>query len=379
MYKSLLKWLMVALVSTLLCGAVFAQDAPPMEAPTPGPSNSKSLASLAQVANSVRDMFGGNLVTTFKDRALAIAHRLDNIALALAGALAVAGLLWNVTLALINRDPVVETVAEAVLFASLVGFLIRTYEEPVTWVIDLGDQILNTVSPGGIAGGVGRFIASFYHAFFAMLAKAGNNMMYMDIFNIAAAMADFLISLFLLIVAAVLGIYALLELVGVLFLGPIIVGIAVSLTPIFVACLITGWTRKWFDQWLNFLVNGAMITALTAIVLELMTSFIRLPLAADGFLIGETIAMALICAGLGKIFTAIPGFADAILPGRTGAKAMTAGKGGGLAGSVASQAGKVASGGATAAGAAGKAVQAAPRALATAASAAMKVFKSPIG
>ncbi|UUZ66554.1 type IV secretion system protein (plasmid) [Polaromonas sp. P1-6] len=194
-------------------------------------------------------------------------------------------------------------------------------------IIGLGNYVAASISGSGTAGGaLGKaahdFIAAFLAKFVDVVVKSIQNMG-TGVLDFFSAPMDMVASLFFLVVACYFAFGALLELVGVVLVGPVVIGIAVALSPLFIATLASHWTRRWFDQWFNFLINGAMLTAMVVLVLTLLTGVVAATIGttATSFQVGEALGLALLAAGMGKIFAAIPSFADALLPGRTSAGA----------------------------------------------------------
>ncbi|UUZ66555.1 hypothetical protein LP417_33935 (plasmid) [Polaromonas sp. P1-6] len=102
-------------------GAAFAQgmDDPSGSASATAASSGAGdtgAMSLNMISAVIDRTIGQDLLLKFKDKALSIAAALTPAALVIAGALALATLLWQVLIAMINKESPLTAATEAVLF-----------------------------------------------------------------------------------------------------------------------------------------------------------------------------------------------------------------------------------------------------------------------
>lgn len=364
------RWFSVfAFLTGLFLASSSAFSAPPPVAPAPAPAPSSIVSDVSRIANgaslyviggTIDRALGGNLVQNFKTSGLSIASGLMGGAKILGGALALAALLWEIILALIKGESTLPATTECLLYAVVTAALLGNYTQIVNDIVGLGTWLIGATGKT-LGTATHDFIQSIYTKLIDVIVKAIENMSTINIVKLSASLIDAVIAIFLIAIAAFFMIISLVELIGVVLAGPVVIGIAVALGPLFVATLASSWTRRWFSQWINFLVNGAMLTGLVVVVLMLVTGFITLNVGApsSGYLSGEALMLALLAAGMGKIFSAIPSMADGLFPGRTSAGSASAGA------KVISAAAQTAKGAATGAGAGavagGKAVASAGR------------------
>lgn len=281
-----------------------------------GDSELISFTFIAPIINSV---FGQNIIFTFMAAGLSIAGRVNSLAMNIAGGLALIALLWSITMAMLNKDSPLVAAIEPIIFAILTLLLLRNYVTVVHDVVNLGQQVI-TLTGSSVGEAVQSFANTFLRAFARMWVNASQRTTGI---NILAHSFDLFAAVVLLAIAAIMILIALKDVVGVFLIGPLALGLGVALGPLFVATIPSSYTRNWFNHWFNFLINAAMMTAISVVVMLLVNQFIsqtitQITASPDGSL-GKLIALALIAASMSKVFTAIPDFADGLMPGRTNA------------------------------------------------------------
>ncbi|MBK4736076.1 type IV secretion system protein [Noviherbaspirillum pedocola] len=136
-------------------------------------------------------------------------------------------------------------------------------------------------------------------------------------------MGGFLIAIAVLFVIVT----GLAEVFGLIILGPFLFAIGVAFGPIFIAGLVTPWTRNFFTTWLHFIIASAMVTGVTRVVVQ-VTSGLFLSLQIDSLATGTPVAATLGLIGLivltfNAILGQVPGIAQALVPGSFGARSPT--------------------------------------------------------
>jgi type IV secretory pathway VirB6-like protein len=321
-------------------------------------SNSSSVESLGLVPKMIDSIFGSNLMEAFVSTALGMSAALIGGANVLAGTIAMSALLWNLLKAQVERKAALPVVTEAVILAALTAGLLASYSTVVGNIIDFGRWV-----QGQVGGSFGSATSSLFGSMFAALVNVFKQewatVQQTKFWNLiwggaASALIDLIVTIFFLLVAAVLMISALVEVIGVFLIGPVVVGLGVVFGPLMIATVVSSYTRDWFWHWLRFLINGALLYAIAIATMKLFSSMIgTLVSVSNGetLLMGKAIALAMLSAGMGKIFAGIPAMADGLFPGRTGAgSGMTSG--GQAAAAVGAAAAGVGAGAAMVAGAA---------------------------
>lgn len=280
------------------------------------------IESLKLVAGFIDSILGKNTIDMFVASAIGIAGNLNEMAMGLAATFALISTLWAILMAMVSRQSVLTALIEPLIFATLTALLLANYSMIVNDIVSLGQHALAATGKtvgSAFTGFLDAFLRVFLDLFINTLKRFNSGWSFITI--IFEAIVAFLI----LAVAGVLVLIALKDVIAVFLIGPVALGIGVAVGPLLVATLPWPATKRWFDQWINFMINAAMLTALAVIVMVLIQGAIIESVAGfakgeDGT-VGKTLAIALIAASLSKIFQAIPTFADALFPGRTGAGA----------------------------------------------------------
>jgi len=282
---------------------------------------SEFTASIPMFFNAV---FGKDFLERVVGIALKMAAGLTQVALVLAGALSLASGIWQVMIATLEKKGVQSILVETFLFLSVTAFLIGSYELLV-------NQVLEVAKMGMLAAGQspGDAFYTFLRAIFTPFGMIWNGVINgtggMFSVGIGSGILGSLIVIALLIYAVISLLGASKEILGVFIMGPFFLGVGIVFGPLMLATIASSWTRKWFEQWINFLVGSAFLTVVASVLLVLVAGVLR----EIGFgekmgamqSIGAALAIAIMADGLAKLFSAVPAMTDAIFPGRTGAGA----------------------------------------------------------
>lgn len=304
--------------SGLLCLAVqnsYAQSA------TDQMSN---LVSANFIASLIDSVLGKNLISAFTSGGMTISTGLLTGAKIIAGTIALASMLWGLIKAHADHESPMAVIVESLLFAMVTAVLLSMYSQIVSNVADFGTWVTGAIG-GSLGSSVTNLFGSIIKAIGAAMAKLSNGAPSgMSFWSGGFSnIIDSVLSFIVLIVALLFVVGAIVELVSVILLGPVIFGLAIAFGPIFIATIPSGWTRAWFNHWWNFLISGALLYAVAVAVVQLVSTAIgaaiQTPPAGGGtILIGQALAMALVCRALGSIFAQIPRMSDGLFPGRHG-------------------------------------------------------------
>lgn len=268
--------------------------------------------------NTVNAVIGTDFSDRVKDSAVGLSGGLQGLATGLAGALTLISLIWGVMLAMLEKKPVVPAAVEALLFGIIALMLIRSFVVLVDTVYGMAMGTMNAVGLN-----VGNTFREFIQSIASSVASVFSNISRQAEFNwrFAEVLLEGIFALLVLAIAAYFLLKSLSSIMGVFIMGPIFLGVGIVVGPVMCATVASSFTRQWFQQWLNFLVGSAFLTVTAVVVLRLLAGIFSPAFQQLGG--GSTAAIALgiamVAAGLAKLFEAIPGITDAIFPGRTGA------------------------------------------------------------
>jgi type IV secretory pathway VirB6-like protein len=270
---------------------------------------------LKDVVNAV---VGKNFADKVKAAALALSGNVTGIAMTLAGVLTLLSLIWGVMLAMLEKKSVVTAAFEALLFGVIAAALIKSFALLANTVYDLAMAVLNAVGLN-----VGETFVNFIKSIFDPVGKIFKAIADQAewSWSFVSMLGDAIFAMLILLVAAWFLIQAASSMMGVFIMGPIFVGVGIVVGPVMCATLASAYTRQWFSQWLNFLVGASFLTVTSVVVMKLLTGVFETAFTALGGGKSSAVALgiAMIAAGLSKLFEAIPNITDAIFPGRTGA------------------------------------------------------------
>lgn len=273
--------------------------------------------SLSFVEKIVTNAVGDQRLLHFKNAAFPIAGSLNSLALKIGGTLALLAMTWAVVEANVEKKAVINAVAEPLIFSSISALVLANYQTIVNDIFQLG---IDTIGAAGST--VSNALSGYVQAMFTPVIETVKTILNVGVIAAVFNSFDLLFGALVSFVAALFALLALVELVKVLVIGPIAFGLGVSVGPLFVATLPFSATRRWFDQWLNFLINSAMLTAIAVIVVVLVSnvfnSVVSGVISGGGSTVGSALGLALFAWALSSVFQAVPGFADALFPGRTG-------------------------------------------------------------
>lgn len=306
---------------------------------------------VAFLPGMLNNIFGTAFIERIVTVALQFSSSLTEYALMLAGVLAVASGLWQIIINMLEKKGFGSVIAETMLYTAVTALLIGSYEMLIGVIRSVAQMGMN------VAGGTpGDAFMNFIYAIFRPFGQIWDSVIASTggIFSggITSGLMGTLIVVVLLAYAVISLLGASKEILGVFIMGPFFLGVGIVFGPLMIATIASSWTRKWFEQWINFLVGSAFLTVVATVLLSLVAAVLStIGFAQMGALqsIAAAVGIAIMADGLAKLFSAVPAMTDAIFPGRTGAGAgiqsnmagavMTAGAMGAVGGFVAGKAG----------------------------------------
>lgn len=272
--------------------------------------------------NLVNQVFGASLAENLKTQGLSMSDSMVGPANMLAGGLLTVTLFWRATLAMVNKTSMALVAFEVLLFGIIAVALINNYAMVVEQIWDIAMSALNAI---GLS--IGDTFADFLTAFFKPIGdisarwvlETQGKTWFSKVFD--SATLDWIGSLLLIIVIIILAAMAVINVVGIFLMGPVFFAVGVVFGPMFIATIVSDYTRKWFDQWLNFMVGAAFLTAVAVAVMKLLTLTVGNAVTnlQGGSSTYAMLGVALLMSAASKLFGAVPSITDAIFPGRTGA------------------------------------------------------------
>lgn len=320
------------LVLCILSSATFAQSTPPAgsgEGAFSGLLENITGAFTYVVDNSI----GAGFADAVKNSALGLAARTQTVAYSFAGILALISIFWKGMLTMLERKSIIAPVMEVLIYSSVAVAVIANYTVFVEQIWDIATALLNAIAgAGGVGAALGTYISTFFGAVGTIFRSISDTWASVGFWQATTMMMDMLGSVILLVGICIMMIMASVEIIGVFVMGPVFFAVGIVFGPIMIATLASDFTRKWFDQWLNFLISSAMLTTVAVTVLMLLSATAGAAASriaatpGGGFL--ALIGLGILTMSLSKLFSAVPAITDAIFPGRTGAGSAIAPSGG---------------------------------------------------
>ncbi|WP_321816705.1 MULTISPECIES: type IV secretion system protein [unclassified Paraburkholderia] len=218
--------------------------------------------------------------STIATKANSMASSASSVALVVAGLLAVTYLLWSIVDSYAGSGESIMSIMVGVLVpAAITSAAIGSYATLVSTSGGIQGVITAFTQAATGSTSVSSSMASLMQtlaetlgtAFTTLFSEAGCT----GIWSFTSAMiGELLLSVLILICATVLAAIAIGDLVGVLLTGVIMVGIAVAVGPLFVACAVCKWSRGWFDSWLKFLLGASAYQMVVSIILTLVKGMV---------------------------------------------------------------------------------------------------------
>lgn len=331
------------LVATVLSGLVVtnvnAQEVPPIqtsntEVPVHSsvPENPPGafFASIANAAKSLQSKANQNLSSGLLEAGRKIATTsMITWALGAAGSLAMVYWIFMTIQALGQDRPMAHVIFEVGLPVVICAYLLQNYDllisefagssgflsyirnvggDPVGGVIEMYSKVLQMV-----ALAIGTACQDLTDTFSVFTIKAS----LLALFDAAMAVLFALVILGLCLSGTV-------EMLGLILLGPFLGAVAIAVGPIFIAGLVTPWTRDYFGKWLGFLVGSAVLTGVLGICISIASALFA---TFNFYEIAGTSApsamalliVAIVIMTVNALIQQAPAIASALVPGSLGA------------------------------------------------------------
>ena len=296
--------------------------------------------SAKEVASRVSRVSSSTLLGTAKG----YASGLIGTGLSIGGALCLIYLCWKVMEHLASGgrgSPPLQILLDVAVPACLAGMFISNYGSYISSLSSLLDAIRNVA--GGTDGLLSN-LCSMYQSIFEIVSQA-----FEDAFEALSeapnpmtgdfwlALGDLLMTGIFSIVVCFIAMIGLAEVAGLILMGPFLFAVGVAFGPVFVAGLVTPWTREYTTKWLGFLVSAATLSGVLSVIVALATSVMRtvdVSGAAKAGGGGSAVQMCIACIlllAINSLIAQAPAVASALVPGSIGARS---GAGGAVAGAA---------------------------------------------
>ena len=270
----------------------------------------------------------------FTQTGMGYAGALTTPALMIAGSLSLIYLLFEAVQYLANRSTAPLQIALDVgIPAILAAALISNYSSRMSEFNALLDILRNIGgNPAGIIDNVVKLYSSVLelvstcitNAFQAVGKEALSAITSLGTkSNVMLSLVDLIATILFALLIVALVLLGLAEIVGLLLMGPFLFAVGVAFGPIFLAGLVTPWTRDYTARWIGFIVSAAVLTGVMGIIIGIsVTVFNTLGFqavtATDMPTAGHLAIAAVVLMAINSLIAQAPAIASAITPGTFG-------------------------------------------------------------
>lgn len=275
-----------------------------------------------------------NLTTeAFLSAGLSYAQALTTSALALAGALSLVYLLYEGISYMASRNKsAVEVFFDVGIPATMSALLISNY---VTLMREFNGVLELIRNVAGDTSTLLQQVVNLYSHVLALVSKTisqafdaiGAQVVALDLLGTLTAFADLLLTgLFVLAIVGVV-IVGLAEIAGLILMGPFLFAVGVAFGPIFLAGLVSPWTREYVTKWAGFMVGAATLTGVLGVMIGIASSvFSQLNFTEITQGVGEMSSAAqlaiaaILLLAINSVIAQAPMIASALVPGTLGTR-----------------------------------------------------------
>jgi len=302
---------------------------------------------VTQLGGTMSQASGATLSTTLFNGGLEIGKATLMWAKGLAASLAILYfVVEGISFATGKNPSLKSSVVEIGVPVAFCAFLLLNYEKLIADFCGQNGLLSYVRMVGGNpADGVMKFYGQIMTTVVSAIGDAGTT--YVKTWSIAApldtatALVDLLVTIIFALGVALVALMGLAETLGLILVGPFLTAVGVALGPVFIACIVTPWTREYFGKWIGFVVSASLLTGVIGICVRIATglfgtfNFERYAGAADPTAMTMLLAL-IILATVNSLIAQSPAIASALVPGSIGASKG----GGGHIGGAAKHAGK---------------------------------------
>lgn len=319
-FRALLKT--VALLLALLITPIASAD---------DPSSGGFFEGLANTSKAVQTRVSSQAIESLKSHGLQIAGGLEGKALALGGALALLYLIVRTIQTLgASNESMLQVVFDVALPAMIAAALIKTYSARVG---DLSStlEILRLGAQDPLSNIIQYFTRALDMVAEAMKTAFEKVDVMGSILKMSfpgAQLLDFIATFLIAGAIFVILMMAIAEVAAVVLLGPFLFAIGLAFGPIFIALMVTPWTRDYFGKWIGFMVAAALVTGVAGVAVSIASTLfagLTSNIPTDTPVAASLAVMTIMIVTVNSILSQVPSIASAMVPGTLGANG---GKGG---------------------------------------------------
>ena len=287
-------------------------------------------AELERIATIAQSKFTSAVTDTMYGAGMAVGTGLIPTALAIGGSLALLFFMYQIlmTMGESSNSSMINALFETAIPFIVAALLIKGYAT----YMDSFKSFLSVLSSAGTDPVSG--MTNFYGGALVLLKES----IIMAIKNVSAAqgfgptvmaIVDLIGVLIIAIPILFFVLVGVAEVFGLMLLGPFLHAIAAAFGPIFIAGLVTPWTKQYFGTWLSFLVGSAVVTGVVRVGLQIASGVFEsvnaTTLVSDAPVAAALGVVAVMLMAVNSVISQIPGIASAMVPGNIGARSPTQG------------------------------------------------------
>jgi len=316
----------VAKICVMLLAAAFFFTANAQAADASASESSSFFDSLASIATQVAKNSTDSVTKNLYSAGMAIASKLIPGALSLGGALALVFLTFEMLKSLAGKGTgnLLDVLFDVAVPAVIAAALINGYDTRMGQ-LNTGLDLFRNVAPDPISG-----LSKYYGAIFGLIEAAIKAQIELlrdasffskDIFT---KLLDVLATILFSIVIIFIVIAGLAEVLGIILMGPFLFAVGAAFGPVFVATIVTPWSRDYFGKWFGFIVGAALLTGVIGVVVLIAASCLdalsMTKFTSSSAPISIQLAVsAIMLTAVNSLIEMSPGIASALVPGSIGA------------------------------------------------------------
>jgi type IV secretory pathway VirB6-like protein len=303
--------------------------APTASADEPGAGG--FFAGLANASQAVQSRVSSQAIGSLQTHGLQIAGGLEGKALALGGALAVLYLIVRAIQAIgSSNESMLQVVFDVALPAMIAAAIIQTYSARVGDLITTLDIVkLGAHDPlSNIIQYFTRALDMIAEALSTAFKKVDVIGSIMEMSFPGAQLLDFIATVLISGAMFLIIMMAIAEVAGVVLLGPFLFAIGLAFGPIFIALMVTPWTRDYFGKWIGFMVAAALVTGVAGVAVSIASTLfsgLTSNIPTDTPVAASLAVMTIMIVTVNSILSQVPSIASALVPGTLGATGGSAG------------------------------------------------------
>jgi hypothetical protein len=263
---------------------------------------------------------------------IAIGVKLIPGALALGGSLALCYLFVEVIKAMTGgKRRLIDVIVDVALPCAIAGMLINGYSENMDRLNNTFDLLRMTSVVSDPITAIGSFYGSIFTMIGNVIITSIKSIASWGFFTngIVSTGLNILLTLLFAGLIFILAFKGIVDMLTMILMGPFLFAVGAAFGPVFVATLVTPWSRDYFGKWFGFLAAAAVLTGVVAVVVSVVggcldaLDFNNFATKTDDNPISIQLAvMAVILRSMNGLIKISPSIASALVPGSIGTKGL---------------------------------------------------------